>query len=190
VWGKATTLLGPLERTNLNHWTINLAEAEDYCRQPASTLTLVSGHAGTHDQTWSDNKVRELMTVKVLHTSLLSITVVAFKVYPLRSYAPMSALSVPFKTILELVLWNNTGVPGSIPGVATFFWAAVGLERGPFSLVNNLRSYLEEIVAAPGLETRSYGRRDSLRWPSVTLYPLKLALASLTGGDRSIGIVR
>jgi hypothetical protein len=27
--------------------------------------------------------------------------------------------------------------------------------------VNNLRSYLEEIVAAPGLENRSYGRRDS-----------------------------
>jgi hypothetical protein len=28
----------------------------------------------------------------------------------------------------------------------------VGLERGPLSLVNNLRSYLEEIVAAPGLD--------------------------------------
>jgi hypothetical protein len=64
----------------------------------------------------------------------------------------------------------------------------VGLERGPLSLVNNLRSYLEEIVAAPGLENRSYDRRDSLRCD--TLYPLKLALASLTGGDRSIGIVR
>jgi hypothetical protein len=45
---------------------------------------------------------------------------------------------------------------------------------------HNLRSYLEEIVAAPGLENRSYGRRDSLRWPRETLYPLKLALASLT----------
>jgi hypothetical protein len=66
----------------------------------------------------------------------------------------------------------------------------VGLERGPLSLVNNLWSYLEEIVAAPGIENRSYGRRDSLRWPRDTLYPLKLALASLTGGDRSIGIVR
>jgi hypothetical protein len=49
---------------------------------------------------------------------------------------------------------------------------------------------LEEIVAAPGLENRSYGRRDSLRCPRDTLYPLKLALASLTGGDRLIGIVR
>jgi hypothetical protein len=66
----------------------------------------------------------------------------------------------------------------------------VGLERGPLSLVNNLRSYLEERVAAPGLENRSYDRRDSLRLPRDTLYPLKLALASLTGGDRSIGIVR
>jgi hypothetical protein len=66
----------------------------------------------------------------------------------------------------------------------------VGLERGPLSLVNDLRSYLEEIVAAPGLENRSYVRRDSLRWQRGTLYPLKLALDSLTGGDRSIGIVR
>jgi hypothetical protein len=32
----------------------------------------------------------------------------------------------------------------------------VGLERGPLSLVNNLRSYLEETVEAPGLENRSY----------------------------------
>jgi hypothetical protein len=66
----------------------------------------------------------------------------------------------------------------------------VGLERGPLSLVNNLRSYLEEIIAAPGLENRSYDRRDSLRSPRDTLYPLKLALTSLTDGDRSIGIVR
>jgi hypothetical protein len=66
----------------------------------------------------------------------------------------------------------------------------VGLEQGPLSLVKNFSSYLEEIVAAPGLENRSYDRRDSLRWPRDTFYPLKLALASLTSGDRSIGIVR
>ena len=55
---------------------------------------------------WSD-KVRELIAVKVLHTSLLNTTVVAFKVLPLGSYAPMLAPSPPFKTILELVLWNG-----------------------------------------------------------------------------------
>jgi hypothetical protein len=87
-------------------------------------------------------------------------------------------------------LATNTGVTGLNPGVARFFWVAVGLERGPLSLVNNLRSYLEETVAAPGLENRSYDMRDSLRWPRYTRYPLRLALASLTGGDRSIGIVR
>jgi hypothetical protein len=43
----------------------------------------------------------------VLHTSLLNITVVAFKVLPLGSYAPMPAPSPPFKTILERVLWND-----------------------------------------------------------------------------------
>jgi hypothetical protein len=36
---------------------------------------------------------------------LLNITVVAFKVVPLGSYAPMPAPSPSFKTILELVEW-------------------------------------------------------------------------------------
>ena len=56
---------------------------------------------------WSDNKVRKLIAVKVLHTSLLKTTVVTFKVLSFRSYAPMTAPSPPFKTILKLVLWND-----------------------------------------------------------------------------------
>jgi hypothetical protein len=56
---------------------------------------------------WSDNKVHELIVVNVLHTSLLNITVVAFKALPLGSCAPMPAPSPPFKTMLELVLWNG-----------------------------------------------------------------------------------
>jgi len=59
------------------------------------------------EHTWRDNKVRELIAVKVLHTSLLNATVVAFKVRLLGSYAPMPTPSSPFKTILELVLWNG-----------------------------------------------------------------------------------
>jgi hypothetical protein len=55
---------------------------------------------------WSDNKVRELIAVKVLHILLLKTTMVAFKVLSLGSYAPMPASSSPFKTILELV-WNG-----------------------------------------------------------------------------------
>ena len=51
------------------------------------------------------NKVREL--IAVLHTSLLNTTMVAFKELPLGNYAPMPAPSPPFKTILELVLWNG-----------------------------------------------------------------------------------
>ena len=57
--------------------------------------------------TWRDNKVRELIAVKVLHTSLLNTTVVTFKVLPLGSYALMPAPIPSFKTILELVLWNG-----------------------------------------------------------------------------------
>ena len=55
----------------------------------------------------ANSKVRELIPLNVLHTSLLNTTVVAFKVLPLRSHAPMPAPSPPFKTILELVLWNG-----------------------------------------------------------------------------------
>jgi len=55
--------------------------------------------------TWSDNKVRELIVVKVLYNSLLNTTtVVAFKILPLGSYTPMLAPSPPYKKILELVL--------------------------------------------------------------------------------------
>jgi len=57
--------------------------------------------------TWLDNKVHEFIMVKVLHTSLLNTTVVAFKVLPLGSYASVLVPSPPFKTILELVLWNG-----------------------------------------------------------------------------------
>jgi hypothetical protein len=46
-----------------------------------------------------------LLFSSLLFSSLL-FTVVTFKVLPLGSYAPMPAPSPPFKTILELVLWN------------------------------------------------------------------------------------
>jgi len=57
--------------------------------------------------TWSDNKVREIIAVKALYTSLLNTTVVAFKVFPLGSYALMPVPSPHYKTILELVLWKG-----------------------------------------------------------------------------------
>jgi len=56
---------------------------------------------------WSDNKVRKFIAVKVLHISLLNTIMVVFKVLPLGSYALMPVPSPPFKTILELVLWNG-----------------------------------------------------------------------------------
>ena len=71
--------------------------------QDLPTLTRTEPHKST----WHDNKDRELVAVKVLRTSLLNTTVVAFKVLPLGKYAPMPATSPPFKTILEMVLWNG-----------------------------------------------------------------------------------
>jgi hypothetical protein len=46
--------------------------------------------------TWPDNKVRELIAAEMLHTSLLNITVVAFKVLSLENYAPQSTLQNNF----------------------------------------------------------------------------------------------
>jgi hypothetical protein len=57
--------------------------------------------------TWFENKLRELNVIKVLHTLLLNITVVAVKVITSGSYALVPVSSPPFKTILELVLWNS-----------------------------------------------------------------------------------
>jgi hypothetical protein len=54
-----------------------------------------------------ENNFFELLALKVLHVSLLNITVVAFKVLRLGSYAPMPVPSPPFKAILELVSWNG-----------------------------------------------------------------------------------
>jgi hypothetical protein len=57
--------------------------------------------------TCSDNKIRELIAVKMLHTSILNITVVDLKILPLGNYAPISVPNPLFKTILELILWNG-----------------------------------------------------------------------------------
>jgi hypothetical protein len=70
------------------------------------------------------------------------------------------------------------------------FWEAVGLERGPLSLVRTTEELLERTVAAPVYKTEINGRRNSLRWPRDTLYTLKFALTSPTSGGRSVGIVR
>jgi len=56
---------------------------------------------------WNDNKVRELISVEVLHTSLLNTIVVAFNLLPFGSYTPMPAPSPPLKTSLEMVLLNG-----------------------------------------------------------------------------------
>jgi hypothetical protein len=45
-------------------------------------------------------------------------------------------------------------------------------------------------ISGSELEIREYGHKDLSRWPRGTLYPQELALASLTSGGRSVGVVR
>jgi hypothetical protein len=70
------------------------------------------------------------------------------------------------------------------------FWEVVGLERGPLSLVRTIEEILEWKSSGSGLENRINDRRDPLRWPRDTLYPLKLALTWLKCGGCLVGIVR
>jgi hypothetical protein len=70
------------------------------------------------------------------------------------------------------------------------FWAVVGLEQGPLSLVSTIEELLERKSSGSGLAIQQYGLRDLSRWPHGTLYPQKLALTSPTSGSRSVGIVR
>jgi hypothetical protein len=66
----------------------------------------------------------------------------------------------------------------------------VVLERGPLSLVSTIEELLGRNSSGSGLESREYGRGDSLLGPSDTLYPQKSTLNSPTSGGRSVGIVR
>jgi hypothetical protein len=70
------------------------------------------------------------------------------------------------------------------------FWVAVGLERGPLSLVSTIEELLGRNSSGFGLENQEYSHGDLLRWPRDTLHPQKLALTSPTSGCRSVGIVR
>jgi hypothetical protein len=54
------------------------------------------------------------------------------------------------------------------------FWEAVGLERGPLSLVNTIEELLGRKSSRCGLENRECCRRDPLCWPRNTLYPQKV----------------
>jgi hypothetical protein len=63
----------------------------------------------------------------------------------------------------------------------------VGLERGPLSLVSTIEELLGRKSSGSSPEGREYGRRNPSHRPRGTLYPQKLALASLTSGGRSVG---
>jgi hypothetical protein len=66
----------------------------------------------------------------------------------------------------------------------------VGLERGLLSLVSTSEAVVGRKSSGSGLENRDCCRRDPSRWPRGTFYPQKLAVTSLTGGGRPVGMVR
>jgi hypothetical protein len=66
----------------------------------------------------------------------------------------------------------------------------MGLEWVSLSLMCIIEGLLKRKISGSGLESREYGRRDSLRRPCVSLYPQKLALSSPTSGSCSVAIFR
>jgi hypothetical protein len=59
------------------------------------------------------------------------------------------------------------------------FWEAVGLERGPLSLVSTTEDLLERKSSGSGPENRDYGREDPSRWPvssETTGFPFRRLL--------------
>jgi hypothetical protein len=83
--------------------------------------------------------------------------------------------------------WPQIRRPGFDSRHYQIFWEAVGLERGPLSLVSTIEELLGRKSSGSGIEIREYGNRDPSRWPR---YPQKLVFTSPTSGDRSVGIVR
>jgi hypothetical protein len=67
----------------------------------------------------------------------------------------------------------------------------MGLERSPLSLVSTIKELLGRKSSSSGLENRDYGCKGSAALTTRhPVYPQKLALASLTSGGLSVGIVR
>jgi hypothetical protein len=63
----------------------------------------------------------------------------------------------------SVVCWSEflAADQGSIPGTTRFFWEAVGLARGPLSLVSTTEELRGRNSSGSGLENWDYGRRRS-----------------------------
>jgi hypothetical protein len=85
--------------------------------------------------------------------------------------------------------WLRIQWPGFDSRRYQIFWAVVGLERGPPSLVTTIDELLERKSRGSCRKSREYGLSDPPLWPSGTLYPQNLSLTSPTSGCRSVGSV-
>jgi hypothetical protein len=86
--------------------------------------------------------------------------------------------------------WLQIQMPGFDSRRYQIFWEAVGLERGPLSLVSAIEELLGRQSSGSSLESQEFGRSHPPRWPLGILFPQKVALSSATSGGRSVGIVR
>jgi hypothetical protein len=118
-----------------------------------------------------------ISTVFPSHT--VAVSTVILQNYYIWGYQELLVLNVILNAIITCV---KTGISRHYQ----IFWEAVGLERGPLSLVSTTEELLESKSNGSGLESREYGRRDPSIWPCGTLYQQKLALTLPTSGGHSL----
>jgi hypothetical protein len=70
------------------------------------------------------------------------------------------------------------------------FWEVVGLERGPFSLLNTIEELLGRNSRGSHLENREHGRGEPLRWPRNTFHSQKKVGTKFGDKRRSLGRYR
>jgi hypothetical protein len=86
--------------------------------------------------------------------------------------------------------WLQIQMSGFDSRCYQILWEAVGLERGPLSLVSTTEELIGRKSSGSCPENREYSLRDPSRCPRGTIYTQKLALTTLKSSGRSVGIVR
>jgi hypothetical protein len=175
--GKAHTLLSPLERAGLNHWTVFPLPSPAHLRTETDPVpeTLCLHVRIKNSERWRKSRNPVILSV-IHHRQNLSVSARRRYVSPKRQY-PSDMHGVTTQKTFTAVR------PSSTASMLT-----LSLVFGSPCREYNWGATCKK-SSGSCLKSREYDRKDPSRWPRCTLYPQKLALTSPTSGGRSVGIV-
>jgi hypothetical protein len=113
-----------------------------------------------------------------------------WRLWPATSLLPRSLVNRPHLSSSGKSSWLQIRRSGLDSRRYHILWEAVGLERGPLSLVSTIDDLLGRKSSGSGLESREYGRRGRHAAHVAPSISKKLTLALPTSGGGSVGIVR